>query len=293
MKRRRSSTLWHRRRRKRSPPSRASTATRGCSRAGTAWCCSLEHAAPAADGGHRHQRDPRVYRIGRGVTVWCASGALARVLRAGGVGRDPRTVSLGPREPSRPRCDRQIRNRGTLGGALVSRRSGRRDAAGAVTLGARLRIVGHSGRRELHAEAFFQDLNMTALEPTSRRWRRWSSAMWCGHRGGRRGARPASRRLRRGQRGPPPACARLTAAGAEIRIGLGAVADRVLDARFASQELAAGTRLQGARCRGGGGALPLGGRAGLGRVSSLPSTCCIYLDSRGARPPGAGRAATR
>jgi carbon-monoxide dehydrogenase medium subunit len=62
--------------------------------------------------------------------------------------------------------DRQIRNRGTLGGGLCHA-----DPAGemplcAVTLGARLHIVGRAGRRALDAETFFQGPYTTALEPT-------------------------------------------------------------------------------------------------------------------------------
>jgi carbon-monoxide dehydrogenase medium subunit len=62
--------------------------------------------------------------------------------------------------------DRQIRNRGTIGGALCHA-----DPAGemplcAVTLGARVHLVGPAGRRALDAEAFLQGAYTTALEPT-------------------------------------------------------------------------------------------------------------------------------
>ena len=70
--------------------------------------------------------------------------------------------------------DRQIRNRGTLGGALCHADPAGEMALCAVTLGARLRIVGSAGRRELDAEAFFQ--GRTRRRSSRRRcWRRWSS----------------------------------------------------------------------------------------------------------------------
>src|SRR5262249_3848022 len=61
---------------------------------------------------------------------------------------------------------RQIRNRGTLGGALCHADPAGEMALCAVTLGARLHAVGRAGRRQLDAEAFFQGPYATALEPT-------------------------------------------------------------------------------------------------------------------------------
>lgn len=62
--------------------------------------------------------------------------------------------------------DRQIRNRGTLGGALCHADPAGEMALCAVTLGARLRILGAAGRRELTTGEFFQGPYTTALEAT-------------------------------------------------------------------------------------------------------------------------------
>ncbi|HUF94394.1 MAG TPA: xanthine dehydrogenase family protein subunit M [Candidatus Limnocylindria bacterium] len=62
--------------------------------------------------------------------------------------------------------DRQIRNRGTLGGALCHADPAGEMALCAVTLGARLRIIGPAGRREATAGEFFQGHYTAAIEAT-------------------------------------------------------------------------------------------------------------------------------
>lgn len=137
--------------------------------------------------------------------------------------------------------DRQIRNRGTLGGALCHA-----DPAGemplcAVTLGARLRIVGRAGRRELDAEAFFQGPYTTALEPAEM----LETVEFPD------GAGTEAVVVEHARRHGDFAVVSVAATGLPapdgswrwIRIGLGAVADRARYARRASEGLA-GTRLQ-------------------------------------------------
>jgi carbon-monoxide dehydrogenase medium subunit len=148
--------------------------------------------------------------------------------------------------------DRQIRNRGTLGGALCHA-----DPAGemplcAVTLGARVHLVGPAGRRALDAEAFFQGPYTTALEPTE-----MLEAVEFPD-----GAGTEAVVVEHARRHGDFAVVSVAAAGRPatdgswrwIRIGLGAVADRARHARRASEGLA-GTRLPradveaaGARC---------------------------------------------
>ena len=136
--------------------------------------------------------------------------------------------------------DRQIRNRGTLGGALCHA-----DPAGemplcAVTLGARLRIVGIAGRRELEADAFFQGPYATALEPIEM----LESIEFPD------GTGTEAVVLEHARRHGDFAVVSVAATGLPapdgtwrwIRIGLGAVADRARYARHASEALA-GTRL--------------------------------------------------
>ena len=137
--------------------------------------------------------------------------------------------------------DRQIRNRGTLGGALCHA-----DPAGemplcAVTLGARLHIVGRAGRRAVDAEAFFQGPYTTALEPVE------MLEMVEFPDGTGTVATVVEHARRHGDFAVVSAAATgLPAADGSwrwIRIGLGAVADRARYARRASEGLA-GTRLQ-------------------------------------------------
>jgi carbon-monoxide dehydrogenase medium subunit len=136
--------------------------------------------------------------------------------------------------------DRQIRNRGTLGGALCHA-----DPAGemplcAVTLGARLHIVGSAGRRALDAEAFFQGPYTTALEPTE-----MLEAVEFPD-----GLGAEAVVVEQARRHGDFAVVSVAATGLPapdgrwrwIRIGLGAVADRARYARRASEALA-GTRL--------------------------------------------------
>jgi carbon-monoxide dehydrogenase medium subunit len=137
--------------------------------------------------------------------------------------------------------DRQIRNRGTLGGALCHA-----DPAGemplcAVTLGARLHIVARAGSRTLDAEAFFQGPYTTALEPTE-----MLEAVEFPD-----GVGTQAVVVEHARRHGDFAVVSVAATGLPapdgswrwIRIGLGAVADRARYARRASEGLA-GTRLQ-------------------------------------------------
>ena len=137
--------------------------------------------------------------------------------------------------------DRQIRNRGTLGGALCHA-----DPAGemplcAVTLGARLRIVGRTGRRELDAEAFVQGPYTTALEPTE-----MLEAVEFPDGAGTEAVVVEHARRHGDFAVVSVAATGLPAPGGSwrwIRIGLGAVADRARYARRASEGLA-GTGLR-------------------------------------------------
>ena len=136
--------------------------------------------------------------------------------------------------------DRQIRNRGTLGGALCHADPAGEMALCAVTLGARLFIVGGAGRRELDAEAFFQGPYATALESTE-----MLEAVEFPD-----GAGTEAVVVEHARRHGDFAVVSVAAAGLPapdgswrwIRIGLGAVADRPRYARRASEGLA-GTRL--------------------------------------------------
>ena len=112
-----------------------------------------------------------------------------------------------PRSASGSRCSRKPSPSSATGRSAIAARSAARCAtpirpaswpSASVTLGARLRIVGPAGRRELDARGFFQGPYTTALEPTEM-LEAVDFPRRRGHRGGRRGARAASRRLRRGQ----------------------------------------------------------------------------------------------
>jgi len=61
--------------------------------------------------------------------------------------------------------DRQIRNRGTLGGALCHADPAGEVALCAVTLGAALRLLGPAGERRVSAEEFFLGPYTTAAQP--------------------------------------------------------------------------------------------------------------------------------
>lgn len=61
--------------------------------------------------------------------------------------------------------DRQVRNRGTLGGSLVQADPAGNLPLATLTLGARLRLQSRRGPREVHVEAFFQGAYSTAVEP--------------------------------------------------------------------------------------------------------------------------------
>jgi carbon-monoxide dehydrogenase medium subunit len=136
--------------------------------------------------------------------------------------------------------DRQIRNRGTLGGALCHADPASEMALSAVTLGARLYIVGPASRRALDAEAFFQGPYTTALEPTE-----MLELVEFPD-----GAGIAAVVVEHARRHGDFAIVSVAAAGLPasdgswrwIRIGLGAVADRARYAKRVSEGLA-GTRL--------------------------------------------------
>jgi aerobic carbon-monoxide dehydrogenase medium subunit len=137
--------------------------------------------------------------------------------------------------------DRQIRNRGTLGGALCHA-----DPAGemplcAVTLGARLHIVGRGGRRALDADEFVQGPYETALAPTE-----MLEAVEFPDGAGTEAVVVEHARRHGDFAVVSVAVTGLPASDGSwrwIRIGLGAVADRPRYARRASEGLA-GTRLQ-------------------------------------------------
>lgn len=136
--------------------------------------------------------------------------------------------------------DRQIRNRGTIGGALCHADPAGEMALCAVTLGARLHIVGHAGRRALDAEAFFLGPYTTALEPDE-----LLEAVEFPD-----GAHTEAVVVEHARRHGDFAVVSVAATGLRapdgswrwIRIGLGAVADHVRYARHASEGLA-GMRL--------------------------------------------------
>ena len=136
--------------------------------------------------------------------------------------------------------DRQIRNRGTLGGALCHADPAGEMALCAVTLGARLRIAGTTGRREIDAGAFFQGPYTTVLERTEM----LESIEFPD------GIGTEAVVIEHARRHGDFAVVSVAATGLRttdgswrwIRIGLGAVADRALYARHASEGLA-GTRL--------------------------------------------------
>jgi carbon-monoxide dehydrogenase medium subunit len=142
--------------------------------------------------------------------------------------------------------DRQIRNRGTLGGALGHADPAGEMALAAVTLGARLRIVGTAGRREVAAEDFFQGPYTTALEPTE-----MLEAIEFPD-----GTGTEAVVVEHARRHGDFAVVSVAATGQPdgdggwrwVRIGLGAVADRPRYARSASESLA-GTRLEATAVR--------------------------------------------
>ena len=96
--------------------------------------------------------------------------------------------------------DRQVRNRGTLGGALCHADPSGEMALVAVTLGATLEVTGPSGPRRIAAADFFQGPYTTALEPADVLDRR-GAARAQDELGRRRRARAPPRRFCRRQRG--------------------------------------------------------------------------------------------
>ncbi|MBI1964493.1 MAG: xanthine dehydrogenase family protein subunit M [Candidatus Rokubacteria bacterium] len=137
--------------------------------------------------------------------------------------------------------DRQIRNRGTLGGALCHADPAGEMALAAVTLGASLRAVGPDGVREVPADDFFQGPYTTALAPAEV----LTEVAFLDGRGAV--AAVAEHARRHGDF----AIVAIAAAGLPgpgdswrwVRIGLGGVAPRPLYAARASA-LLAGTRLE-------------------------------------------------
>jgi carbon-monoxide dehydrogenase medium subunit len=142
--------------------------------------------------------------------------------------------------------DRQIRNRGTLGGALCHADPAGEMGLCAVTLGARLRILGPAGRREASAGEFFQGPYTTALEATE-----MLEAIEFPDGAGTEAVIVEHARRHGDFAVVSVAVTGRPAAGGTwrwIRIGLGAVADRPRHAASASA-LLAGTRLEPAAVR--------------------------------------------
>lgn len=137
--------------------------------------------------------------------------------------------------------DRQVRNRGTLGGALCHADPAGEMALCAVTLGATLKVLGRGGVREVLADTFFEGPYTPALEPTE------MLVEVVFPDGGATVVAMAEHARRHGDFAVVSAAAvgQPTANGswAWVRIGLGAVADRPLYARRAS-DLLSGTRLE-------------------------------------------------
>jgi carbon-monoxide dehydrogenase medium subunit len=137
--------------------------------------------------------------------------------------------------------DRQVRNRGTLGGALCHADPAGEMALCAVTLGASLRATGPRGVRGIPAEEFFQGPYTTALDPTEM----LVEVVFPG------GAGTVAVVAEHARRHGDFAVVSVGAVGLPgegdtwrwVRIGLGAVADRPLYARRAS-ELLTGTGLE-------------------------------------------------
>jgi carbon-monoxide dehydrogenase medium subunit len=137
--------------------------------------------------------------------------------------------------------DRQIRNRGTLGGAVAHADPAGEVGLCAVTLGASFRVASRAGERAIAADDFFQGPYTTALEPTDM----LVEAIFPD------GAGTVAAVAEHARRHGDFAVVAVAAAGALapdgrwrwIRVGLGAVADRPLYAREAS-EMLAGTRLE-------------------------------------------------
>lgn len=137
--------------------------------------------------------------------------------------------------------DRQIRNRGTLGGALAHADPAGEMALGAVTLGATVRVRGPGGDRAIAAPDFFLGPYTTALAPDE-------MVVEVAFPDGTGTVAAIAEQARR--HGDFAVVAVAAAGQPEgdgrwrwVRIGLGAVADRPLFARDASEVLA-GTRLE-------------------------------------------------
>jgi len=136
--------------------------------------------------------------------------------------------------------DRQIRNRGTLGGALCHADPAGEMALAAVTLGARLRVAGPTGVRDIAASEFFQGSYATALGPADV----LVEVLWPDH------AESAAVVIEHARRHGDFAVVSVAAVGRRgrdgawerVSLGLGGVADRPLLAESASA-LLSGTRL--------------------------------------------------
>ncbi len=145
--------------------------------------------------------------------------------------------------------DRQVRNRGTLGGALCHADPSGEMALCAVTLGAVLRVRGPDRAREIAAGDFFQGPYTTAIEPAEMLVEVVLPE----------GAGTFATVVEHARRHGDFAVVSVAAVGAPgeddtwrwLRIGLGAVADRPVYAREAS-EMLAGRRLDAEAIRAAG-----------------------------------------
>jgi aerobic carbon-monoxide dehydrogenase medium subunit len=145
--------------------------------------------------------------------------------------------------------DRQVRNRGTLGGALCHADPSGEMALCAVTLGAVLRVRGPRRTREVAAGDFFQGPYTTALAPAEMLVEVSLPA----------GMGTVATVVEHARRHGDFAVVSVAAVGAPgeddtwrwLRIGLGAVADRPVYAREAS-EMLAGRRLDAEAIRAAG-----------------------------------------
>lgn len=136
--------------------------------------------------------------------------------------------------------DRQVRNRGTLGGALCHADPSGEMALCAVTLGATLRLLGPGTERRIPAEAFFQGAYTTAIRPAE-------MLMDVSIQDGTGTIATVVEHTRRHGDFAVVSVAAVGAPGDGdvwrwVRIGLGGVADRPVYARGAS-EMLAGRRL--------------------------------------------------
>jgi carbon-monoxide dehydrogenase medium subunit len=132
--------------------------------------------------------------------------------------------------------DRQIRNRGTIGGALCHADPSGEMALCAVTLGATLRLLGPASERRISAEDFFQGPYTTAAQPSE-------MLLDVTVPDGTGTIATLAEHARRHGDFAVVSAAAVGAPGHDgtwrwVRIGLGGVADRPVYARRASEQLA-------------------------------------------------------